>query len=482
MLVFVLAAVGGLLWQMSGPAREVRISNSTKRSDAPMALASDMGGNSGKISRSIASSKKEEFPDLLTRILSIEDDHAREIALDALFSRWMKEDLVGLGRILKGMPMDDPQWPRILPALTSQLARETNHSTLDAHLSIVISHIAAAYATFDANGAMAWARQNLAGDQLDTALEAIVRAVAAKSPDTATSLLSEIHNSTVRDSAVDDIGAALGTRSPELAYNWVSNLPEELRSQGVEAVLSALVEKDPRTAQREFLRFRAIIMGAQTSDASSTSSFETLDDVAARIASGLAASGGADAINWANSLPSPALQKAAVQGALAGWAAKDPENALTYVERQNDQDGAETVFEKWASAQPERAALEAQSVNDPQMRERAVAGLLSGVDEAVGTEDLPGWVDSLPTGTGRDALSEILIHDLADSEPDNAWRLADGIGDPTSRMDAFQTIVGTTAEGDPEAARRLVSNAHNLSSAEAASLLALIATKESQSR
>jgi hypothetical protein len=281
---------------------------------------------------------------------------------------------------------------------------------------------------------------------------------------------------------VDDIGSALGTRDPELAYNWAQNLPEELRTQGVGAILSALVEKDPRVAQREFLRLRALILSASSADASSPSSFETLGDVAARIAGGLAISGGADAINWASSLPSIALQKAAMQGALAGWTSRSPENALAYVERQNDTDGAETVFQEWAAAQPERAALEAQSVSDPQMRDRAIAGLLSGVDEAAGRDDLSGWVDSLPTGPGRDALSVILIQNMADSEPDNAWRLADGIGDATSRMQAFQTIVGATAEADPEAARRLVSNARNLSSAEAVSLLALIAAKEAQSR
>jgi hypothetical protein len=463
-VVTLLLALGALAWMLHNPA-PVAYSPSPAPTPSATPAASPRADWLGQIRHAPAA----DFPRILKSLLALPDASAREAALAALFTRWVNEDLSGLRAALKSFPPGDPAWPRLLPALVQALPHASDTAAATPAFQQLVAQVAAAYAATDPAAALAWARQWLVGDGLDSALLAIVSSLAQKSPDRATALLAAIQDPLVRASAVDEIAAVLAPASPAAAFVWAQALPEELRTEGAKSSLDALAEKDARAAQREFLRFRALIVAAEPPANSSTPVVETLGDTAAAIAERLATTDGADALNWAASLP-PALRADAAQGALAGWAATKPQDAAAYVSSRHDADGSEVVFEKWSATEPETAALQAASLADPALRERAVNGLLTGWQDAAGSADINDWAATLSPGPGRDAVNAVLARDLADAEPQKAWQRAAAIEDSASRAAALREIVETTAETDPAAAKALIDADKSLPAAEAAAL------------
>jgi hypothetical protein len=460
----VLLVLGALVWMLRSPRPVLH-----PAAPAAVVRATPVPSPPGSWLEKIRSAPVADFPQILKSLLALPDASAREAALAALFTRWVNADLPGLRAALKAFPPGDPAWLHLLPALVKALPRASDPTAANPQFQQLVAQIAAAYAATDPDAALAWARQWLVGDGLDSALLAIVGSLAQKSPDRATALLAAIQDPLVRASAVDEIAAVLAPASPDAAFAWAQALPEELRTEGAKASLDILAEKDARAAQREFLRFRALIVTAEPPANSSTPVVETLSDTAAAIAERLAAIDGADAMNWAASLP-PALRADAAQGALAGWAAAKPQDAAAYVTSRRDADGAEVVFEKWSAAEPEAAALQAQSLADPDLRERAVTGLLTGWQDAAGTAEIGDWAATLPEGPGRDAVNVVLARDLADAEPQKAWQRAAAIEDAAARAAARREIVKTTAEADPAAAKTLIDADKSLSTAEVAAL------------
>lgn len=475
-VVAVLLALGALVWMLRSPRpalHSVATSAAARATPVPSVPENWL--------EKIRSAPTADFPQILKSLLALPDASAREAALAALFTRWVNSDLPGLRAALKAFPPGDPAWSRLLPALVQALPHASDPIAANPQFQQLVSQVAAAYAVSDPDAALAWARQWLVGDGLDSALLAIVGSLAQKSPDRATALLAAIQDPLVRASAVDEIAAVLAPASPDAAFAWAQALPEDLRTEGAKSSLDALAEKDARAAQREFLRFRALIVTSEPPASSSTPAVETLGDTAAAIAERLAATDGADGLNWAASLP-PALRADAAQGALAGWAAAKPQDAAAYVTGCRDADGAEVVFEKWSASEPEAAALQATSLADPDLRERAVTGLLAGWQDAAGTAEIGDWAATLPEGPGRDAVNAVLARDLAAPEPQKAWQRAAAIEDPAARAAAQREIVKTTAEADPEAAKALIDADKSLSATEAAALREAASAQETPGR
>jgi hypothetical protein len=474
----VLLALGVIAWMLHSPG--VTADSGTRRSVVSTAAvtpaASPVVDWLEKIRRAPASDFTRIFRELIESPVS----PLREAALQALFTRWMNEDLPGLMAALKTFAPGDPAWSSLLPALVPALPHASDTIAATPQFQRLVAQVVAAYAATQPDSALAWARQWLVGDGLDSALLAIAGPLARKSPERATLLLGEIHDPLVRDGAVDAIADVLASTNSEAAFDWARTLPDELRTEGAKASLDTLAEKDVRAAQRAFLRFRSLIVSNPPPENSSTPAFETLGDTASAIAEGLAATSGIEALDWAASLPST-LRADAIQGALAGWASAKPRDATAYVLSQRDADGTEMVFEKWSAAEPEGAALEISSIADADLRERAVSGLLTGWQDAAGSAEIGDWAAALPAGPGRDAVNVVLARDLADAEPEKAWQRAAAIEDAAARESALRKIVKTTAEVDPAEAQTLITADKSLSATEASMLREAVFAQESAS-
>jgi hypothetical protein len=463
----VLLALGVVAWMLRSPGAPA--SSGTPR---PMRAATSIAPASSPAMgwlENVRRAPASEFLRIFQELLDSPASSAREAALQALFTRWENEDLAGLIAALKAFPPGDPAWHSLLPAFVLALPRANDATAAAPSFQRMVARIAAAYAISQPDAALAWARRWLVGDGLDAALQAIIVPLAQKSPERATQLLGEIHDPLVRDGAVDEIADSLARAGSEAAFDWARTLPDELRTEGAKASLDALAKTDVHVALREFLRFRSLIVTDQPAANPSGPAFETLGDTASVIAEGLAATSGIEALDWAASLP-PALRTDAARGALAGWAAAKPQDAAAYVLDRRDADGAEVVFEKWSAAAPEAAALQAQSLTDPALRESAVAGLLTGWQDAAGSADISNWAATLPAGPGRDAVNAVLARDLSAPDPQKAWQCAASIEDAAARASVLREIVKTTAEVDPAAAKALIEADKTLSAAEVATL------------
>jgi hypothetical protein len=198
-----------------------------------------------------------------------------------------------------------------------------------------------------------------------------------------------------------------------------------------------------------------------------------LEESAAAIAQNWAATDPGKAMPWAQSLPEGPLRDQAIEGALSGWATEQPQAAYAFY-KQNyaaNPDPAQDIFESWAGAEPEAAAAEATQLKDPAMREKAVAGVVSGwLDSASDETALDTWVDQLPTSRDRDvANSQIADSDSYDS-PKTSWNRAMKIEDQLSRREALKSAFASMVESDPAEARTMLAAAKSLSSDEATRL------------
>jgi hypothetical protein len=108
-------------------------------------------------------------------------------------------------------------------------------------------------------------------------------------------------------------------------------------------------------------------------------------------------------------------------------------SAAQYVAAQGDtafqEAAAERVVTEWGRFEPAKAAAWVQATfEDPGMRApsyRALAAMwLPAYPQAASA-----WIDSLPEGTDRDSAVDVLLENLAASDPETAAAWADTLSD-----------------------------------------------------
>lgn len=259
-----------------------------------------------------------------------------------------------------------------------------------------------------------------------------------------------------------NIGATLAQTDSDAALAWARALQnEEERSAAVEEVLWTMSETSPAKAAEK-------LMESNTPG--------QLDAVSGSIAEEWAVKDPSKAISWAEGLPQGAAREEAVQGALAGWAENDPRAAFAYYQANFGQnlETAEWIFDSWAFNNPKEASAEVSKITNPEMRARAVAGVVSGwLDEGSSTSAVEQWVDALPVGRERDEASYAVVDMLSFDEPEAAWTRASTIREPDIRNEAIQTAFSGLVDIDPAKAETVLRNS-NLSPQEIAQLQALL--------
>ncbi len=112
------------------------------------------------------------------------------------------------------------------------------------------------------------------------------------------------------------------------------------------------------------------------------------------------------------------------------------------------EDVAGNFAESWGRADPLSAVDWSASLTEEAQRHEAVRRSVMGWagEDAWGASE---WTAAQPAGAVRDAAAAALVHELADEEPDSAWRWAAGIGDAETRhkheIMVFATWRGTDA-------------------------------------
>jgi hypothetical protein len=66
------------------------------------------------------------------------------------------------------------------------------------------------------------------------------------------------------------------------------------------------------------------------------------------------------------------------------------------------------------------------------------------------------WIAQLPAGRERDAGAGILVHEIAEAAPDEAWQWAVSIGEASLRMRSAGQVLAPLAKHNPAEALRWI--------------------------
>lgn len=414
----------------------------------------------------IAAADPSGYGALMNQAVTIRDPEVRKQVVEKLLLTWLNTDQNSFLEFLDDAEFSQSEgselWPALVPAAAEVLPSLSESAAGEADLDEIIQWMVEYYSEIDPAKAAEWTNKWLLDDTRDYALATVAGEMAVKSQSDAEALLGTITSPEARLEAVMNIGASLAQTDPETALAWARSLStEEERSAAVEEVLWTMSETDPSQAA-------AKLMESDRPD--------QLDAVSGSIAEDWAIKDPSKAIGWAESLPQGAAREEAIQGALAGWAENDPKAAFAYYEKNygTNLETAEWIYDSWAFNNPKEASVEVLKISNPEMRARAVAGVVSGwLDEGSSTDSVERWVDGLPAGRERDQASYAIVDMLSFDEPESAWTRAATISEPDIRSEAIQSAFAGLADVDPAKAQAALRNS-NLSPEEIKQLTAVL--------
>ncbi len=434
---------------------------------APMTTSlPDDGASAAEWESRIAGADVAGYGELMNQAVAIRDPQVRKQIVEKLLLTWLNADQTSFLEYLDDAEFSQSEgselWPALVPAAAEVLPSLSESAAGEADLDEIIQWMVEYYSEMDPAKAAEWTNKWLLDDTRDYALATVAGEMAIRSQSDAEALLGTINSPDARLEAVMNIGASLAQEDGDTALAWARALAnEEERSAAVEEVLWTMSETDPGKAAAKLME----------SDRP-----EQLDAVSGSIAEEWAIQDPTKAVGWAEGLPQGAAREEAIQGALAGWAENDPKAAFAYYEKNygTNLETAEWIFDSWAFNNPKEASAEVMKISNPEMRARAVAGVVSGwLDEGSSTDAVEQWVDALPAGRERDQASYAVVDMLSFDEPESAWTRAATIREPDVRSEAIQTAFAGLVDIDPAKAETALRNS-NLSPEEIKQLTAVL--------
>ncbi len=442
------------------------VTNADPSTPSESSVAGADGASAEEWDGRISKASPAEYGELMEGAVRISDPTVRKQVVEKLLLTWLNADQPGFLEFLDDAEFSESEgnefWPSLIPAAAEVLPSVSEAAAGQPDLDEIVQWMVEYYAEMDPTSAAAWANKWLLDDTRDYALATVAGQMAVQSRTDAEAVLDGIESPDARLEAVMNIGASLADSDSDAALAWARALTnEEERSSAVEEVLWTMSETDPGGA------------AAQLADAENPGQ---LDAVSGSIAEEWAIKEPKKAVDWAETLPAGAAREEAIQGALAGWAENDPRAAFDYYQKNygTNLETAEWIFDSWAFNDPKTAAAEVLKISNPQMRERAVTGVVSGwLDEGTGTGEVERWVDALPPGRERDQASFAIVDMLSFDEPEAAWTRAATIREPDVRSEAIQSAFAGLADIDPAKARTALRSS-NLSPEEITQLEGLL--------
>jgi hypothetical protein len=399
--------------------------------------------------RQIEEADASVFAGLMDGALAIQDPAQRQATTQKLLTKWLNTNIASFLDYmdeLEGSESGGGQaWPVLVPAFVASLQNLSDQAAEDPDLEEAVLWMSEYYGEQDPRAALAWAKETLLDDVQQDALATIAGQLSVTSLSEAEALARELTSPTARLDALANIAAVLGEKEPARALQWAQNLadPGE-RSTALEEALWSISGVDPELAAQELAKVNDPLL---------------IESVGSAIAEELAAKDPAKAVQWASGLPAGPARSEAMAGALAGWAAQDPQAAYAYLQA-NDRgngDAMEWVFEEWGAKAPQDAANVISGITDAAARERAVLGLVNGWLSEEDTQGVEQWVDQLPAGRERDMASLAIVDALSFDEPQPAWDRALTISDPQVRQEAILSAFSGLVDSDPQQARAALS-------------------------
>lgn len=396
----------------------------------------------------INSAKADSYPALMDGAIRVKDAALRARVVEFLLVKWLNADRGTYLEYLDQLEGSDDEgkeaWPVLVPAFVKAVPQLNERASSSPDLEEAVQWMTDYYAEQNAPAALEWAKKWLLGDAQESAMATIAGQLSKTSLDQAVAVANGLKSPNARIDAMSNIGSELGKTDPQKALAWAQSLTDPAeKSAAVEEVMWSMSDADPVAA---------------ASQVKQINNPELLQNIGGTIAESLADKNPAQAIQWAEAIPSGASQDEAVSGALSGWAKADPKAAFDYLQSKHPKNGdaAESVFEQWATNKPQDAATQAMQIPDPAMREQAVTGVVNGWLSAEDSQPVEQWVDQLPAGHERDVASAAVVDAMSVNDPQPAWDRALTIKDAQVRQEAVLSAFSGLAQSDPEAAKAVL--------------------------
>ncbi len=254
----------------------------------------------------------------------------------------------------------------------------------------------ATWASFDADAAEVWARENHNGKGANDWMVGVVKGLAATDPMRAGALITEVSNSRrskERRKAMELTMPYVMERGNEYAKTWLDELTDgSLQSDGAMWMVQTMNDIEPEEGARW-------ISSLETKEARR----EASEVVAARFAE----EDLAGAQSWVRSLPEDTRTEAA-EGVVAVMAADDPRAAVAWLEKLGDDpdyDGAWVdLLQKGFKAEPAVAMVSALRLANENWRERYTRDYLTRwmrQDETAAKQWVTDYQEFLPPKVAR---------------------------------------------------------------------------------
>jgi len=399
----------------------------------------------------IKAASPAEYPGLLDAVLELKNPATKRRVLQLLMSDWTRREPEGLlvdldaRELISGSFGKD--WMEMAPALAEGVRQTGTAESSSESLHELLLFAAERYADVDPQAAKDWANQYLTGEPRDAAMASIVAELAVASPESANTLLDELHSEDGRRDAARSIAARLSERNPERGLAWAEALPQgPERLAALNGSLEVMSDAEPRLAVERF---------------QSLGKPEDFAEVSRRLAENLALEDSAEGVRWAESLPPGMARDEALAGALRGWAISDPQRAFEYFQAHSlDAAAVAGVFEEWAAVESGDAAAAATRLSDAKTRAIAVESVISAWPLDHGMQELDEWIDQMPNPTEKDQAAAIMANTFALDYPEAAWKRALKIQNADLRQQALYAAFSGLVIENPQQARSFMEKAN----------------------
>jgi hypothetical protein len=443
----------------------------------------------------IASTPVSDFRKLMEDALALPDASLRAAVVRALVEAWIGADIRDFNQYFASLEVlgNEAHLGQLVAALQSVLPTldpaMANSDAVRALVQRLITHLVKE----DPDQAWNWANTWLPEHSREAALVPIAREFARRSPTAGLGVVERMVSPLRRMQAMAAVGNVWAKSNPQAALDWARALPLATeRAMTLNAVLLAVAQDNPQlaainlreseqTMNDQYRRQREADLAAlgltQIDLVNDPASYEELvasggisppespdvelmADAARVIAEKLAATDPASATALAEAVENPFLNRKTQAGAIAGWAATDPDAALAHLnlEHPGNTELVAALFEVWGETDPTSALASAAQLGTAQ--ERTVARDTAFATWAAEDPQAAGrYLEALPATERSDAAITAVVQALSPLAPQDAWNQAQTINDPNQRYRALRTAFAVLATDQPEVAQSLLASA-----------------------
>jgi len=435
----------------------------------------------------IESAASDDFPELMRSILQGKRPEDQTSLVTRLLQRWLVEDMGSFVVFLNEAELNGLDlWDQLAPGMAEAIRAVKDQIPDPGLLGQLVERVLIKAAETDPKSTLAWARELLSGEHLDSTLAGIAPELARLDPKAAIELLDEVEAFPKQMQAAAGVGLALGRSDHPLAMTWAESFFSETeRAFALSGVLSGMADRDTGRAAKEYSRvvgemksrYREQILADRAKSgntideeyeglspaeiekaelAKPNPSLIYLENATRAIALELSRKNPEEALDWARSMDLYQGKAVAMETIYGEWSSVDPQAAYQSLLGESDRrpEVAGALFETWAMRNATLAAESALSLKAGPEKDSAIEGVARGWIQSGGRPaQIAAWAEQLPADANVDRVRAVVASEAAFDNPELAWKQVERISNPLKRSELFQEVFPNLVEENPKLAR-----------------------------